>query len=112
MRLLRKLKRLGREFHILFGMLVPGEMIVLIVMRPGGQVRMRGEIVKFRSALVPVVAARSAARAASAAFIAQLFAHKLSPSWMSEKCITTICGRVCCESPALALHGAGFSLRG
>jgi hypothetical protein len=53
------------------------------VMRPCGQVRVRGEVVKFRGALMPVVAAHSAARA-SAASIAALFAHKLSLSWMGK----------------------------
>src|SRR5665213_1104590 len=57
MRLLRKLKRFGREFHGLFGMLVTGQVIFLVVMRPRSQVSVCGEIVKFSGALVPVVAA-------------------------------------------------------
>jgi hypothetical protein len=111
MRLLRKLKRFGRKFHGLFGMLVPGQVIFLIVMRPRGQVRVRGEIVKFSGALVPIVTARPVTRA-SAAFIAALFAHKLSLSRMSEKCITRLFGRVYCSSPAIDSSSAGLSLRG
>jgi hypothetical protein len=91
-------------------MLVPGQVIVLIVMRSGGQVSVRREIVKFSGALVPVVATHSAARA-SAAFVAALFAHKFSLSWMSKKCITRLRRRVCCRSPASASLATAFSPR-